>query len=114
MGKLVDHSAGVDYTQAIAMGEMVVSLKRAGWTGADLKSYVEQSKRENFIELDTFTAGELSKLKGFPLFPTMLEATALRYAMHTTNAGGTFRAVPSECPHGFRMVACNSCLKGAA
>ena len=109
-------SNGLDWSRVLAADEMVNSLKRSGWTGADLKEYTEQSKRENFGELDRFAGGGLSEAKGLPVYSMLLELTALRHAMHTTNAGeaGTLKAVPSECPHGFRMVACNTCLKGVA
>ncbi len=105
---------GARWERALGIEEMVANLKRAGWTGADLKTYVASAKRENFRALDSFSGGELTALKGSSLYPLMLEATALRYAMHTTDAAGSSRLAPSECPHGFRMVACNACLRGAA
>ncbi len=107
---------GARWERALGIEEMVANLKTAGWTGADLKSYVASAKRENFQALDSFAGGELSALKGSSLYPLMLEATALRYAMHTTDASeaGASRLAPSECPHGFRMTQCNACLRGVA
>lgn len=102
----LDRSLGVD--------EMVNRLKRAGWTGEDLKEQTRILKTEGLSELERFAGGELRK--GTPLYPLLLEATAIRYTLHKTEREANLVSVaaPSECPHGFRMVACNSCLKGAA
>lgn len=105
---------GVDWPRAIAMDEMAASLKKSGWTGTDLKQYINQSKHENFAALDEFAGGALSEIRGTPLYPVLLEATALRHAMHMTNITSGLKLVPVECPHGFRMVACNKCLKGSS
>ena len=105
---------GVEWAKALGLEQMVANLRRAGWTGADIKEYVAKSKRENLGGLDDFAGGGLKKLKGSTLYPVLLEATALRYAMHITSAEALTRLAPPECPHGFRMTRCNACLRGAA
>lgn len=105
----------MDLARVLAADDMVHALKRAGWTGEDIKQHVTDLKTSEagFAELDTFSGGELSKMAGRPSYPLMLELTALRFAMHKTQAGGA-RAVPPECPHGFRMMQCNRCRREAA
>ena len=89
---------------------MVISLKKAGWTGADIQQHVKDLKTHGIEELDRFAGGELRPLKGRAIYPVLLEMTALRLAMHRTRAG-SLRVAPTECPHGYRMSACNTCTR---
>jgi len=102
--------------RALGVDEMVNRLKRAGWTGADLKAHTTLLKKEGFAELDRFSGGELTRRGRSPLYLLMLEATALRYTIHRTEVDGGMdkAAAPPECPHGFRMTACNACRKEVA
>ncbi len=108
-------SNNVRMDRALGLDAMIMRLKKAGWTGEDLVAETTLLKNEGYKELDRFADGELSKLKGTPLYPLLLEATAIRYMLHKTERESAVTSVnaPSECPHGYRMVNCNLCL-GAA
>ena len=66
---------------------MYAECWNAGWSGTDLKEFVEAHKTKRYGELNRFAGGELSKLEGTPLFPIMLEATAIRYALEQVKPG---------------------------
>lgn len=104
---------GLNLPLVLGLDRMYQHLRDDGWTGPDIQAYRERLERENFDALDRFAGGGLSELRGTPIFKTLLSASALRYAMEETKAGGAVD-MPSECPHGFRMVACNRCLQAEA
>ena len=81
-----------------------------------MRAQTELLKTEGLEALDRFSGGELSRLQGRPLYPPLLEATAIRYTLHRTEREGNLAsaAAPSECPHGYRMTMCNTCRKEAS
>ena len=78
---------GVDLVRALGVYEMTAALFKAGWSGEELKDFVEIHKGEGFATLDRFSGGSLSEMKGTPLFSVMLEITAIRYALEKTKPG---------------------------
>lgn len=100
--------------RALGVDEMFAALNRGGWTGSDLKDYASKLKMENFDALERFSGGELSRQFGTPLYPFLLEITALRYilAEHEKKTRARHLSLV-KCPHGF-VGTCRTCEREMA
>ena len=104
---------GIDLARVLGVENMVAALRSEGWTGEDLARYVRARRQHDFSSLDAFAGGELSKIEDPELRGVMEELTAIKMAMEDTGAKIAQRAVP-QCPHGFRMSACQDCAREGA
>lgn len=79
---------GLDLGRALGANFMVVKLYRRGWTGEQVREFTEDLKGDGIEVLERFAGGALAEIKGTPLYPVMLELTAIRYALWTTESRG--------------------------
>lgn len=89
---------GVEWAEVVGVRSITAHLFRMGWTGADLKEFVDRHKREHMNLLEHFSGGALAEQEGTPLYPLMVEVTALRYALEKTKPdfGDDYTEPPKE------------------
>jgi hypothetical protein len=103
-----------DWGSTFGAEGLVMALKRIGYSGQDIRAHVALLKEHQYEDLNRFAGDELSKAKGLPCYPALLEATALRFILGEKHANVAIRPDDVFCPHGYAQSRCATCMRGAA